>query len=37
METTARTIQVDDLLIAAGLKGGPDSNDLVTAPNGTRP
>jgi len=35
METTARTIQVDDLLIGAGLKAGPDSSDLVTAPNGT--
>ena len=35
METTARTIQVDDLLIGAGLKAGPDSRDLVTAPNGT--
>jgi hypothetical protein len=35
METTARTIEVDDLLIGAGLKAGPDSSDLVTAPNGT--
>src|SRR2546429_506888 len=35
METTARTIQVDDLLVGAGLKAGPDSSDLVTAPNGT--
>jgi hypothetical protein len=35
METTARTIQVDDLLIGVGLKAGPDSTDLVTAPNGT--
>ena len=35
METTARTIRVDDLLIGAGLKAGPGSRDLVTAPNGT--
>jgi predicted AlkP superfamily pyrophosphatase or phosphodiesterase len=35
METTARTIPVDDLLVEAGLKAGQNSNDLVTAPNGT--
>lgn len=35
METTARTIAVEDLLIEAGLKAGPDSTDIVTAPNGT--
>ena len=35
METTARTIEVDELLIVAGLKAGPDSTDIVTAPNGT--
>ena len=35
METTARTIAVDDVLIEAGLKAGPDSSDVVTAPNGT--
>ena len=35
METTARTIAVDDVLIEAGLKAGSDSSDVVTAPNGT--
>jgi hypothetical protein len=35
METTARTIPVDAVLIEAGLKAGPDSSDVVTAPNGT--
>src|SRR5579863_2755390 len=35
METVARTIDLDDLLIAAGLKEGPGSRDVVVAPNGT--
>jgi arylsulfatase A-like enzyme len=35
METTARTIPLDDLLIGAGLKAGADSSDVVVAPNGT--
>lgn len=35
METTARTIPVDDVLIEAGLKAGHGSSDVVTAPNGT--
>jgi arylsulfatase A-like enzyme len=35
METTARTIDVDEVLIAAGLKAGRESTDMVTAPNGT--
>jgi len=35
METTARTIDVDAVLVEAGLKAGRDSTDLVTAPNGT--
>jgi arylsulfatase A-like enzyme len=35
METTLRTIPVDDLLVAAGLKAGPESTDVVVAPNGT--
>jgi hypothetical protein len=35
METTARTIDVDGVLIEAGLKAGRESSDIVTAPNGT--
>jgi arylsulfatase A-like enzyme len=35
METTRRTIALDDLLIGAGLKAGPGSTDVVVAPNGT--
>jgi len=35
METTARTIPLDALLVEAGLKAGPDSTDVVVAPNGT--
>jgi arylsulfatase A-like enzyme len=35
METTARTIPLDPILVEAGLKGGPGSSDVVVAPNGT--
>jgi len=35
METAARTIALDDLLVAAGLKADPASTDVVVAPNGT--
>jgi len=35
METTARTVPLDDLLVAAGLKASHDSPDVVVAPNGT--
>jgi arylsulfatase A-like enzyme len=35
METTGRTIPLTRLLVAAGLKAGPDSRDVVVAPNGT--
>jgi arylsulfatase A-like enzyme len=35
METTRRTIRLDDRLVEAGLKAAPDSRDVVVAPNGT--
>jgi hypothetical protein len=35
METVADAIDLDGLLIAAGLKEGPGSGDVVVAPNGT--
>jgi arylsulfatase A-like enzyme len=35
METVAHAIDLDGLLIAAGLKEGPGSGDVVVAPNGT--
>ena len=35
METTRRTIDVDALLVQAGLKAAPDSTEVVVAPNGT--
>jgi arylsulfatase A-like enzyme len=35
METVADAIDLDALLIAAGLKEGPGSRDVVVAPNGT--
>jgi len=35
METVAQTIDLDGLLIEAGLKGGPTSSEVVVAPNGT--
>jgi arylsulfatase A-like enzyme len=35
METISRAIDLDALLIAAGLKEGPGSGDVVVAPNGT--
>ena len=35
METTGRTIPLNDLLVQAGLKAAPDSRDVVVAPNGT--
>ena len=35
METVADAIDLDGLLIAAGLKEGPGSSDVVVAPNGT--
>jgi arylsulfatase A-like enzyme len=35
METVADSIDLDALLIAAGLKEGPGSRDVVVAPNGT--
>ncbi|HKS87904.1 MAG TPA: alkaline phosphatase family protein, partial [Stellaceae bacterium] len=35
METVAHAIDLDGLLVAAGLKEGPGSHDLVVAPNGT--
>ncbi|MGE0259417.1 MAG: alkaline phosphatase family protein [Alphaproteobacteria bacterium] len=35
METVSEAINLDELLIAAGLKQGPGSRDVVVAPNGT--
>ncbi|HEX6442682.1 MAG TPA: alkaline phosphatase family protein, partial [Stellaceae bacterium] len=35
METVAHGIDLNDLLVAAGLKQAPDSHDVVVAPNGT--
>lgn len=35
METTGRTIPLDQVLVEAGLKAAPDSRDVVVAPNGT--
>jgi hypothetical protein len=35
METVAQTIDLDGLLLDAGLKGAPTSSDVVVAPNGT--
>jgi arylsulfatase A-like enzyme len=35
METVDRTIDLDGLLVGAGLKAGPHSSDVVVAPNGT--
>jgi arylsulfatase A-like enzyme len=35
METVAHGIDLNDLLVAAGLKQGPDSREVVVAPNGT--
>jgi len=35
METISRAIDLDALLVAAGLKEGPGSRDVVVAPNGT--
>ena len=35
METVAHAIDLDGLLVAAGLKRGPGSRDVVVAPNGT--
>jgi arylsulfatase A-like enzyme len=35
METVAETIDLDGLLLDAGLKGAPTSSDVVVAPNGT--
>jgi arylsulfatase A-like enzyme len=35
METVSRAIDLDALLVAAGLKEGPGSRDVVVAPNGT--
>ncbi|MFL5267428.1 MAG: alkaline phosphatase family protein [Stellaceae bacterium] len=35
METVDETIDLDGLLIEAGLKAGPNSSDVVVAPNGT--
>ena len=35
METVAHGIDLNDLLVAAGLKQAPDSRDVVVAPNGT--
>lgn len=35
METTRRTIRLEELLVAEGLKAAPDSTDVVVAPNGT--
>ena len=35
METVAEAIDLTELLVAAGLKEGPDSRDVVVAPNGT--
>jgi arylsulfatase A-like enzyme len=35
METVDETIDLDGLLIEAGLKAGPNSSDIVVAPNGT--
>jgi arylsulfatase A-like enzyme len=34
-ETVLGPIRIDDLLVEAGLKDGPDSRDVVVAPNGT--
>jgi arylsulfatase A-like enzyme len=35
METVAHAVDLDALLVAAGLKAGPASGDVVVAPNGT--
>jgi len=35
METVSRAIDLSDLLVAAGLKRGADSREIVVAPNGT--
>ena len=35
METVAHGVDLNELLIAAGLKQGPDSREVVVAPNGT--
>ena len=35
METVSRAVDLDGLLVAAGLKEGPGSHDVVVAPNGT--
>jgi arylsulfatase A-like enzyme len=35
METVAHAVDLDGLLVAAGLKEGPGSQDVVVAPNGT--
>ena len=35
METVDETIDLDGLLVSAGLKRAPDSSDIVVAPNGT--
>lgn len=35
METVAHAVDLDALLVAAGLKAGPGSQDVVVAPNGT--
>jgi len=35
METVARAVDLDALLVSAGLKRAPDSRDVVVAPNGT--
>jgi arylsulfatase A-like enzyme len=35
METVAHGVDLNELLIAAGLKQGPDSHEVVVAPNGT--
>ena len=35
METVARAIDLNVLLVAAGLKQGPESREVVVAPNGT--
>jgi arylsulfatase A-like enzyme len=35
METVSEAIDLDALLVAAGLKAGPGSRDVVVAPNGT--
>lgn len=35
METISDAVDITELLIAAGVKAGPDSHDVVVAPNGT--